>query len=97
MRATQLPKSVPNDDGRATAFVSDHRCDVVCEIVQRQAFHRPPALGAPPRRLRPQHAEAGLGDARCDGIEILRITAAEGMRTTSGPLPSAITSMRTSS
>ena len=70
-----IAKSVADDDGRAAAVVSDYRCNVACEIVQRQAFHRS-AAPARAARLRPQHAEAGLGEARSDVIEIVRITAA---------------------
>jgi hypothetical protein len=50
-----------------------------CEIMQRQADHRPPAL-AGATRLRPQHAKARLGDTGGERVEVQRPAAARGQQ-----------------
>ena len=54
---------------------ADHRGDVVCQIVQREAFHR--ASGTrDASRLRPQDLPTGRSEISGENIEILATTAA---------------------
>src|SRR5262249_1122151 len=62
------------NDRRPASLVPDDRCQITCEIVQRQPFHRTDTYACTPR-LRAQHVKAGTSNSSGDVIEIFRTSS----------------------